>query len=235
VALREREVPLPEASALGVHEAEVVPKVLRMVRVRNWLLWVAAVAVLLAIIFGFMWRRSEGRILEAEQAVDSLTIERRILEDRAQRDSLALDSARTVFRADSTRQARDRAEAVQRASQASQRASEASQALRVVLDSLGGSTALLDDLEAAHEAEVGALEDQLAAADSATQTERSLRLATERALASERLAHQGTSAENLALRENVLALESARRGDKFRGWLTNGVLATAVVTILVLR
>lgn len=163
---------------------------------------------------------AEGRV----QVLDSLRV---VAETKARADSLALEAARTTFRADSSRLASERAQALRRASEASRVGQEAADALRASLDVQEGI--LLDSLEAAHASEVRALEEQIALADSATVVVRSLLAETERALQSERLSRQAAVAQIGGLEDQIRNLNRAKRWSNIRN---AGIVAAAVVVVL---
>lgn len=203
----------------------------RLDRVTRWL-WLA-----LALTVGALgWSLRSGaaadqRARTAEHQVDSLASLRKVAEEKAASDSVALEGvwADALVRED--RLEASRAQALGRASVAHEEAGQASESVRSLLDSLGASTALLDRLNAAHAEQVAALGALVAVADSTTAVEVSLREATERALASERVAHQATSREASALQVETKALKAGRRRDR----LGTAVVVVAVLGAVVLR
>lgn len=194
---------------------------------KNWLYGGVGVGLILGAIY-FADRAdhradvAEGRVLVA----DSL---RKAAETKSRADSLALESQKASYTADSVRFAAERSRMRLEAVRLRESTQTASDALRSVLDVQG--QVLLDSLDAAHASELTQAHRETAQADSATVVERTLRIATEEALVSERLAHQSAASEIAALRSQVQALKSAHGRGKL---LTGGVIAL-VGAVIILR
>lgn len=198
----------------------------------KWAGWVVAIGALVWLLWGM--DQSDAKVAEwAERARVAESL-RKATEDKARADSLMLVRLQQDYAADSLRLAQERDRSRQEARRARQAGQEASDALRATLDAQ--QAVLLDSLDEAHAREIQALESQVQVADSATVVERSLRVATEQALASERLAHQALTSSNSALQGQIAALEAARKGDRLRiGGFAGGTLTLAILAVVILR
>ena len=198
----------------------------------KWAGW--AVAVVCAVVLLWTLDQSDAKVAEwadRAQVAESL---RKAADDKARSDSLALVRLQQDYAADSLRLAQERDRSRQEAKRARQDGKRASEALRATLDAQ--QAVLLDSLDTAHAREIQALESQVQVADSATVVERSLRVATEQALASERLAYQALTSSNSALQGQIEALEAARKGDRLRiGGFAGGTLTLAILAVVILR
>lgn len=173
---------------------------------------------------------ANNSLAQAKATVDSMTALRVHAEQQSRADSLALNDARRQYIAsrDSISLARQRARL--ESSVAAKNVSLVSDSLRVLLEGQSAAQEALARLDEAVRLGAEAKDREIAAADSATAVERSLRLATERALASERSAHQAASEENSALRRQVSAINHARSVDR----LVSGTVVVAIITTVVL-
>ena len=174
---------------------------------------------------------ADERARLAGERADSLESLRLSAEIQSRQDSVALDSARTASMNRLAIADRERQAARRRALDASRTADSARTALAIVLDSAGVSSEALDALVRAHAEELAAVRAETVQADSIAATRLSLLQVTEQALASERLAHQATTVENAAIREQVSALQSGRRRDQ----LTGGVALVGALAVLILK
>lgn len=184
----------------------------------------------------FLWTLRSGAAADqrariAEAKVDSLEAFRVLLEERSRNDSAALASEQVLALQREKDLSAARAQTRLEASRAALAARGADVSLRSLIDSLGGSTVALDTLEAAHAAEIAAKDQEIAQADSLSAVRLSLLQATEKALESERAAHQATSAVVGAQAVEISALKSGRRRDRIR----DGIVVLAVAGILYLR
>jgi hypothetical protein len=196
----------------------------------RWLIAIAVLAVLLTVVYLGMGANSRAKI--AEGRVQILTVERDAAAERAQADSAALDSVQAVAAQAEAALEAERAQARQRAIRASQAARVAQGEVRALLASQGASTASLDRLEAAHQAEVLSVRSEVGISDSLVATVRNQLRATERALESERAARVAEMAVGQALTEQVQALQRANRWGRIKqGGLGIGIIVLAVVAL----
>lgn len=197
----------------------------------KWLMLALVVAGLVIVYLLRSGAAADQRARTAEHLADSLTVVRQKYEAVARADSVALDSVRAASKAEDAILRAERVQSARKVTLAGLKADTARLAVRLLLDSLGVSTASLDALEKAHAQELAAKDEIIGQADSATAVVRTLLQATETALASERAAHQAGAAENAALRGQIQALKSGRRRDR----LGTGVVLLGAVAVLVLR
>lgn len=151
---------------------------------------------------------------EAGHRADSIAAVNKIKDDRAKADSLALDALMLESATKSARIDSLRAGYVQKAVQASASVRVYSDSLHALLAGQSEPERALEALELGYRTELAAKDSIIAQADSATAVERGLRMATERALASERIVRQGVANENAALRQQVAQLNRTARRDR---------------------
>lgn len=194
----------------------------------KWGWWVVAICALVWLLWGM--DQSDAQVAEWAERARVAEFLRKATEDKARTDSLVLVRLQQDYTADTLRLAQERAQSRQEAQRARQDGKRAAEALRATLDAQ--QAVLLDSLEASHAAEVAALETQVQQADSATTVERSLRVATEQALASERQAHQASLQQIDALEGQVRGLEAARKRSQKERYILGGAVA---LTLLLVR
>lgn len=196
----------------------------------RWLVVALVVAVGLLVWSLRSGAAADQRARTFEHLVDSLTAVEQKYHEVAVRDSLKLEAERDSALVREQRLEAERAQALGRASVAAKASQKARDSLLALLDSLGAPHEALDSLTVAHATEIAAKDEIIGKADSVTVVVRSLLMATENALASERAAHQATEQVNGALRAEVGAIRSARRRDRMASALVVvGVLALVLV------
>lgn len=187
--------------------------------------WAAITVLVLALVWSLRsGAANDQQAHDAGERADSIQKLRLQDQARATADSAALVTARASKDTLDAQIAQERARAHRLAARATASADSAAGRLRTTLDSLRAPTGDLDRLVLAQAAVVAQKDREIVQADSATAVERSLRMVTERALASRNDAYFKLLPESEALRVQVGALKRARSRDR---------MATALVVVAV--
>lgn len=189
-----------------------------------------AVVILIALLYASVHSKgaSDERASLYSHQADSLHSENLALAAKAEDDSIALVEMGREYLATQAGIDSLRAKSRKDAARAAVAVRESTDTLRALIAGQVEAERALDAIELGHRAELDAKDAEIAQADSATAVEKSLRLATEAALASDRRARQVGDRENAALRAQIDALKSSRRKER----LTTLLLTTATAVIV---